>query len=145
MDQRRARFEVFSGWKDIANYLGKGVRTVQRYERELKLPIDRPAGKSRGAVIATKVELDAWITAGPVRRALGPSRPTFSLAPLLEQFRLNLEQLRQLRTESRVARDELHRAVELLHKSIQGGISQHFSAHSHFADLPPVDPKKKVH
>jgi len=25
--------QVFSGWKDIANYLGMGVRTVQRYER----------------------------------------------------------------------------------------------------------------
>jgi hypothetical protein len=31
--------EILSGWKDIANHLGMGVRTVQRYERELGLPV----------------------------------------------------------------------------------------------------------
>ena len=61
------RPEILSGWKDIANYLGKGVRTVQRYERELGLPIHRPAGKSLGSVIATKAELDRWVAAGPTR------------------------------------------------------------------------------
>jgi hypothetical protein len=59
--------EIFSGWKEIANYFGKGVRTVQRYERELRLPVRRPAGKSHAAVIATKAELDAWVAAGAKR------------------------------------------------------------------------------
>jgi hypothetical protein len=71
-----ARPEIFSGWKEIANYLAKGVRTVQRYERELNLPIHRPAGKSAGAVIATKAELDAWVTASPVRRDSAHRWPT---------------------------------------------------------------------
>jgi hypothetical protein len=31
--------QFLSGWKDIASYLGKGVRTVQRYERDLALPV----------------------------------------------------------------------------------------------------------
>ena len=53
-----------SGWKEIASYLGMGVRTVQRYEREMGLPIHRPTGKSHGTVIATKAELDGWLTAG---------------------------------------------------------------------------------
>jgi len=57
--------QFFDGWKEIANYLGKGVRTVQRYERELGLPIHRPNGKSVGPVIATKVELDDWVKASP--------------------------------------------------------------------------------
>jgi hypothetical protein len=52
---------TLSGWKDIANYLGKGVRTAQRYERELALPVRRPASKTTGSVIAVKYELDAWI------------------------------------------------------------------------------------
>lgn len=64
---RAARLEIFSGWKEIANYLGKGVRTVQRYERELGLPIHRPSGKSAGAVIATKAELDGWVNASPTQ------------------------------------------------------------------------------
>ena len=41
-----ARPDVFSGWKEIANYMGKGVRTVQRYERDMQLPIHRPGGRS---------------------------------------------------------------------------------------------------
>jgi hypothetical protein len=65
--RKSARLEIFSGWKDIANYLRRGVRTVQRYERQLGLPIHRPAGKSTGAVIATKAELDGWVAAGPTR------------------------------------------------------------------------------
>ena len=34
------QLQVLNGWKEIANYLGKGVRTVQRYEREFGLPVD---------------------------------------------------------------------------------------------------------
>jgi len=59
--------QFLSGWKEIANYLRKGVRTVQRYERELGLPVHRPAGKPAGYVIATKSELDGWVNAGPIR------------------------------------------------------------------------------
>jgi hypothetical protein len=62
-----ARPEVLSGWKEIASYLGKAIRTVQRYERGQALPIHRPAGKSRGAVFATKPELDTWVTASSLR------------------------------------------------------------------------------
>lgn len=50
------------GWKDVAAYLGKSVRTVQRWESEYGLPIHRiPA--SRGEVIwASRTELDQWRT-----------------------------------------------------------------------------------
>src|SRR5262252_146292 len=45
--------EIMSGWKDIANYLGKGVRTLQRYEREGALPVkgkpNRFLGQSGGS------------------------------------------------------------------------------------------------
>ncbi len=30
---------VLNSWKEIACYLGRGVRTVQRYERDLGLPV----------------------------------------------------------------------------------------------------------
>ena len=63
---RNTQLEILSGWKEIAVHLGKGVRTVQRYERKLGLPIRRPSGKSIGSVIATVAELDAWITASPI-------------------------------------------------------------------------------
>jgi hypothetical protein len=41
------------------------VRTVQRWEQELGLPVRRPRGKSRSAVIALKNELDAWLHQAP--------------------------------------------------------------------------------
>jgi len=44
MQQPKAALEILSGWKEIACHLGRGVRTVQRYERELGLPIRRPLG-----------------------------------------------------------------------------------------------------
>lgn len=50
-----------NGWKEIAAYLGKSVRSLQRYERELNLPVHRPVGKS--TVITTKSELDSWASA----------------------------------------------------------------------------------
>ena len=39
--QKITQLEILTGWNEIANYLGMGVRTVQRYERELGLPIRR--------------------------------------------------------------------------------------------------------
>jgi hypothetical protein len=54
--------EILSGWKDIARYLGKGVRTAQRYANELGLPVRRVSGNYSGAVIARKSDLDSWIS-----------------------------------------------------------------------------------
>jgi hypothetical protein len=53
---------VLTCWKDIANYLGKGVRTVQRWEQEFGLPVRRPKGIAhKSAVIAYARDLDAWL------------------------------------------------------------------------------------
>lgn len=52
---------VLNSWKEIAQYLGRGVRTVQRWEQFLGLPVRRPHGRSRSAVIAIPEELDAWL------------------------------------------------------------------------------------
>src|SRR5215471_18946466 len=67
-----SELEILSGWKEIANYLRKGVRTVQRYEREQGLPIHRPCGKSAGSVMATKAELDGWVNATPTEGGSTP-------------------------------------------------------------------------
>jgi DNA-binding transcriptional regulator YiaG len=42
---------VLSSWKDIAQYLGKGVRTVQRWERHLGLPVRRPTGATQKSAV----------------------------------------------------------------------------------------------
>jgi|SRR5579862_5701600 len=53
--------EILNSWKEIAAYVGRGVRTVQRWERELNFPVRRPRGKERSAVIALKSDVDRWL------------------------------------------------------------------------------------
>jgi DNA-binding transcriptional regulator YiaG len=57
--------EILNSWKEVASYMGRGVRTVQRWEQELGLPVRRPRGRSRSAVIAFKSELDTWLHRAP--------------------------------------------------------------------------------
>lgn len=55
---------VLNSWKEIAAYLRRGLRTVQRWESELDLPIRRPLGRRRGPVMAFPEELDEWLRRG---------------------------------------------------------------------------------
>src|SRR2546428_8233442 len=47
-------------WKEISAYLGRGIRTVQRWEREEGRPVHRLAHEKRGSVYARREELAAW-------------------------------------------------------------------------------------
>ena len=47
-------------WKEIASYLGRGIRTVQRWEREEQMPVRRLGHARRGTVYADPAELSAW-------------------------------------------------------------------------------------
>jgi adenylate cyclase len=47
-------------WKEIAAYLKRGARTVQRWEREESLPVHRLRHDKLGSVYAYKSELDQW-------------------------------------------------------------------------------------
>jgi hypothetical protein len=76
-----------NGWKDIATYVGRSVRSVQRYERELGLPIHRLKTANGQTVYAFAHEIDAWRrsldialtddedTPGPMRIASVEERP----------------------------------------------------------------------
>jgi predicted DNA-binding transcriptional regulator AlpA len=52
-------------WKEIAAYLSAGVRTAQRWESEFQLPVRRPRGSKRSAVLAFSSEIDTWIKSLP--------------------------------------------------------------------------------
>lgn len=52
------------GWKEIAAYLGRSVRTVQRWEHESGLPMHR-SGREGEVIWADTAELDAWLKAAP--------------------------------------------------------------------------------
>ena len=120
--------QFLSGWKEVANYLGKGVRTVQRYERELGFPVRRPAGKSHAAVIATKAEVDAWVAAIPIRQEFRLSRAQDAPKVALDDLKKKVATMGALRDEMEALRNDLKASVENLRESIQGihgGIRNH--------------------
>ncbi len=52
---------MLSSWKEIAHFFGKGVRTVQRWEKTLDLPIRRPPGAPSNVVLARTSDLEEWM------------------------------------------------------------------------------------
>jgi hypothetical protein len=56
---------VLRSWKEIACYVRSGVRTAQRWERDLGLPVRRSCGHARGSVMAFPAELEAWLHRSP--------------------------------------------------------------------------------
>ncbi len=56
-DHPRARLH---GWKDIAAHFDKGVRTVQRWEKDVGLPVRRLGPGPSESVYAFTDELEAW-------------------------------------------------------------------------------------
>ena len=147
---RNPRRNATRGWKDIAAYLGKGVRTVQRYERELGLPIRRPAGKSTGSVMATKAELDGWVVASPIQEAFRLPQAPVDIAMPLSEFRCQLKQMRRLREEAAELRTALRASLELLYANLRLALPQldqtqeRSSRHRLVADVQPFDPKNTV-
>jgi hypothetical protein len=117
--QRTPQVAIISGWKDIANYLGKGVRTVQRYERELGLPIRRPAGRAAGSVIATKAELDCWIAAIPLREVFPLSQCELDSSAILKDLRSNVADMRRLREEGARVQDALRESLHVLKSKLE--------------------------
>jgi hypothetical protein len=52
-------------WKDIADYLGRGLATVRRWEKTLGLPVRRLPGSRGSSVFAFTDEIDAWLKSTP--------------------------------------------------------------------------------
>lgn len=81
---------ILTSWKEISHYLGKGVRTVQRWEREAGLPVRRE-NPARQSVLAIPEELDEWARS----RTRGPA------GPVAETLRKELTALREETSELR--------------------------------------------
>lgn len=63
--------EFLNSWKEVAQYVGRSQRTVQRWERDLGFPVHRPAGRLHASVIALAAEIDEWVKTSPqIRPAL---------------------------------------------------------------------------
>ncbi len=60
---------ILNSWKEIASYLGCSVRTAQRWELELAMPVRHPRGGKRGPVLALAAEINAWLQFADLRHS----------------------------------------------------------------------------
>ena len=70
-------------WKDIATYLDKEVRTVQRWEKVAGLPVHRHTENKVLNVYAYRWELDAWRNHAGLPPDAGDAGHTLESAPLV--------------------------------------------------------------
>jgi hypothetical protein len=113
--------EVLNSWKEIAQYLNRGIRTVQRWEEELDLPVRRPRAGGRSPVLAIRSELDVWIKRSLIGRQQLRSNGNSHSAPesLVSSSRELLLASRQLREEVARSRIELRGAISNLRATVQ--------------------------
>jgi tetratricopeptide (TPR) repeat protein len=73
-----------NSWKEIAAYLGRDARTVQRWEKNEGLPVHRYWHEAQASVYAIPAELDEWLSrrAQPAAGASSPAAPLWRRPPL---------------------------------------------------------------
>ena len=91
-----------------------GKRGTGRYEQEFGMPIRRVASSSKGAVIAKTVELDAWITARPMRHALQLPQSAAICLSLFDDMRRNIEKMERLLLEALELRLQVVRSLRVV-------------------------------
>lgn len=114
--------DLLNNWKEIASYLGRGTRTVQRWEEELGMPVRRIRGHSRSAVSALKSELDGWMkerSAGTENASDAQANGTVRNARALremnkEHLKILHEKRQQMRSLLRDLSKRLHQTREIL-------------------------------
>ena len=97
---------ALTSWKEIASYIGKSVRTVQRWESELGLPVRRPNPGDRNIVLALPEELDRWL----LRRMTPRTNVPVNCTPELERM---LKLVSVMKSQTELTRE---RAAELAKK-----------------------------
>ncbi len=111
---------VLTSWKDIARYMGKGVRTVQRWEQDFGLPVRRPQGSGKKAVLARPRDLDAWVATRCTSRAeLSLKLPAQGIsADSLSSIVSSLETVRLMLSNHRALLGEVSASVEALYRQV---------------------------
>ena len=116
--------ERLEGWKQIAAYLKRDVRTIQRWERAEQFPVRRQMHRKLGSVLAYKDELNRWMEQ---RCSLQNKKPLATTLPVYELYLKGRQLFHQFRRKNfERAREMFARAIELDPKFA--------AAHAGFAD-----------
>ncbi|HEX3661168.1 MAG TPA: hypothetical protein VHU89_07030 [Acidobacteriaceae bacterium] len=114
-----SRPAVLTSWKDIAQYMGKGVRTVQRWEQDFGLPVRRPRGSNKKAILARPSDLDAWVAL----RCSSRSDPRAADTEIRPGSRVALGALSSLNAQIQTSR-VLHNSNVVLMNDIRSALDQ---------------------
>lgn len=120
MQQKPSTAPVLTSWKEIARYLGKGVRTVQRWEQDFGLPVRRPQGSDKKAVLARPSDLDAWIAIRCGTRTTSHEHQGVQAETVCVRsaIAVEIETSRILRTHNRTLRTEIRTAINALQEEL---------------------------
>src|SRR5262249_52190077 len=109
--QKAGPRDLLNSWKEIAAFLDRGVRTVQRWERQNQLPVHRYGDSPRAAVYAFEEELSLWLHTLQQRGRLSRN----------EQDRRTVPARSNMRTYDLIIRSHafVHRARELRWQAVE--------------------------
>ncbi len=110
--------ELLTSWKEIASYLGKGVRTVQRWEQQFGLPVRRPNEKVKGIVHATRSDLDVWLEKQWSQRPREFAHANGSTV-YIDEVRASIRQSAELRNANRLLLENVRHTVRSMVEECQ--------------------------
>jgi hypothetical protein len=113
-----ANAAVLTSWKDIARYMGKGVRTVQRWEQDFGLPVRRPHGSNKKAILARPSDLDVWVAMRCSMSERHQEKGGSSVLATRTSLSAGMETARMLRNSQKELRIELRAAIAALQKQL---------------------------
>ena len=70
-----AQKDILNGWKEIAGYVARDIRTVERWEKQRGLPVRRVPGAGRATVYARISELEEWLASKPLENEIVSAHP----------------------------------------------------------------------
>jgi len=109
---------LLSCWKDIASYMGSGVRTVQRWEQHAGLPVRRPTSHGqKSQVLLDRRAADAWMASRRLPK-VGESRKgvRVSAPPRTPRLENHIHASRQLHNAHHALTEQVDLHVRLLTK-----------------------------
>jgi hypothetical protein len=114
-DMPNQKAGLLNSWKEIANYLGRGVRTVQRWEK-IGLPVRRLGAGSRAPVIGYANDIDQWMQRAGAQGlpASASAEHRGDLHESILRARELREQMVELRLSQRVVMKKLIRNIAAL-------------------------------
>jgi hypothetical protein len=135
---------VLSSWKDIARYMGKGVRTVQRWERHLGLPVRRPNGAThKSAVLLDRNELDAWLATRFSARGMVKQLAASATEPpdsTRNNLREGIQKARALRDANHALTQQLSESIRVLAERCDRLSNHALEVSWSLPALPPLEP-----